>query len=114
MPATTIITRNAPDRFRGFLASVACEVAPGVFVSGNMNRGVREQVWHVMQAWYPLGADYSIIMTWPDRNAPGGLLVQSLGAPPYTVIDVQGVSVVRRNLTLAEHRALLTTEDVPF
>ncbi len=113
MPATTIITRNVPDRFRGFLASVSCEVAPGVFVSGNMNRGVREQVWHVLQAWYPLGADYSIIMTWPDRSAPGGLVVQSLGTPPYTVVDLQGVSIVRTDLTLAD-RSSLKTEDVPF
>lgn len=114
MPATTIITRNVPDRFRGFLASVACEVAAGVFVSGNMNRAVREQVWLVLRRWFPLGADYSIIMTWPDKQASAGLQVLTLGTPPYQVVDLQGVSIVRTDLTATENRTLLKTEDVPF
>lgn len=44
MSVTLIVTRNAPDRFHGFLASCMLEVAPGVYVSPRMGRAVRERV----------------------------------------------------------------------
>ncbi|MEO0813153.1 MAG: type I-E CRISPR-associated endoribonuclease Cas2e, partial [Myxococcota bacterium] len=37
---TVIVTRNVPMRFRGFLASCMLEIAPGVYTSPGMNRGV--------------------------------------------------------------------------
>ena len=47
MPMTVVVTTALPDRFRGFLASCMCEVAPGVFTSPNMSDGVRQRVWGV-------------------------------------------------------------------
>ncbi|MEI2616046.1 MAG: type I-E CRISPR-associated endoribonuclease Cas2e [Thermomicrobiales bacterium] len=49
------MTRNVPDRFRGFLASVMCEVTPGVYTSPGMTRAVRERVWAVMEEWFDAG-----------------------------------------------------------
>jgi hypothetical protein len=44
MPMTVIVTRDVPDRYRGFLASVMPEIGPGVFVSPELSRGVRERL----------------------------------------------------------------------
>ncbi len=115
MPATTIVTRNVPDRFRGFLASCACEIAPGVFVAPRMNKDVRERVWRVLRSWFPLGAAYSVVMTWPDKNAAGGLGLLGLGVPPYEIVDHDGFAIVRTELNSAERVALkIEDENVPF
>ena len=114
MPATTIISRNAPARVRGLLASCACELSPGVYVAGQMSKGVRERLWHILGRWFPLGADYSIILTWPDKKSPGGIQILTLGLPPYEVVQLQGLAVVRTPLTQAEEDSLITEEDVPF
>jgi CRISPR-associated endoribonuclease Cas2 subtype I-E len=42
---TVVVTRNVPDRYRGFLASCMLELAPGVYTSPHMNQSVRERVW---------------------------------------------------------------------
>ena len=39
MPMTVVVTRDVEARYRGFLASVMLEVAPGVYVSPNLSRG---------------------------------------------------------------------------
>ena len=114
MPATTIITRNAPPRFRGLLASCACEIAPGVFVAPKMSRAVRERVCRILESWFPLGADYSIILTWPDPKAPGGLNLFLLGTPPYEVVDHFGFALTRTDLTEADRSALTTEDEIPF
>lgn len=33
MPMTVVVTRDVPDRFRGFLVSVMLEIAPGVYTA---------------------------------------------------------------------------------
>ena len=115
MAATTIVTRNVPDRFRGFLASCACEVAPGVYVAPKMNRAVRERVWHVMGRWFPLGANFSILMTWPNKAAPGGLSILTLGTPAYDVVDHYDCSIVRTDLDGDEKCSLkIEDENIPF
>jgi hypothetical protein len=52
MALAVIVTRDVADRFRGFLASVMLEVAPGVFISPRMNKGVRERTWSVLADWH--------------------------------------------------------------
>ena len=44
MPMTVLVTRNAPMRYRGFLASCMLELAAGVYTSPRMTRAVRERV----------------------------------------------------------------------
>ena len=127
MAMTLVVTRNVADRFRGFLASCMCEVAPGVYVGPRMTRGVRERVWNVLEGWFPRGADASIVMTWPDTSAPCGQAIWVLGVPRTEVADVDGLLLTRRELTpnqqadlglaepLAENRRRNTEEDdVPF
>ena len=41
MALVVVGTRDVPDRYRGFLASVMLEVAPTVSISPRMNPGVR-------------------------------------------------------------------------
>ena len=48
---TVVVTRNVPDRYRGFLASCMLEIAPGVYTSPNLSRAVRERVWAVCCDW---------------------------------------------------------------
>jgi CRISPR-associated protein Cas2 len=49
---TIVVTRDVLDRYRGFLASAMPEVAPGVYVSPELSRGVRERVWGVVAEWW--------------------------------------------------------------
>ena len=71
MAMTVIVTRNAPDRMRGFLASCSCEISPGVYTAPRMCKAVRERVWSVIEHWYGLVDDCSVTMTWIDRESPG-------------------------------------------
>jgi len=85
MAMTVLVTRNAADRVRGFLASCMCEVAPGVYVSGTMNKAVRTRVWTVMQRWFVLGRPQSASGAWspPPWNAAlrGGGVAGGLTGP---------------------------------
>ena len=52
VPMTVVVVRDVADRYRGFLASIMPEVAPGVFVSPDLSRGVRERLWAVLSKWW--------------------------------------------------------------
>ncbi|GAB1406202.1 type I-E CRISPR-associated endoribonuclease Cas2e [Thermomonas brevis] len=97
MNLTVIIVRDVEDRYRGFLSSVMLEISPGVFTSPRMSKRVREQVWDVVSEWYGHLARGSIIMTWLDRDAPGGQRVMHLGEPPRELIEADGLLLVRRS-----------------
>lgn len=102
MPFTVVVTRNAPDRTRGFLASVMLEIAPGAYVSPKMTRGVRERVWDVMLEWYALlPEDGGVLMTFPDKSAPSGQSILMLGFPKADLVDIDGVWLSRRSLAAA-------------
>jgi CRISPR-associated protein Cas2 len=96
MPMTVVVTRDVPDRYRGFLASVMPEIGPGVYVSPELSRGVRERVWRVMSSWWDGMPGGSIILTWKDDTASGRLGVLTLGMPPRTLADLDGVLLVHR------------------
>lgn len=94
---TVVVTRNVPARFRGFLASCMLEIAPGVYTSPAMSRGVRDRVWQVLNDWFDeaTGGDASIVMTWRDRRQPGAQAFDFLGLPPKDVVEHDGVFLVR-------------------
>lgn len=98
MPMTVVVTTALPDRFRGFLSSCMCEIAPGVFTSPNMNRAVRSRVWSTLSDWYMHFDGGSIVMTWPSKHEPGGQGLQTLGLPRRELIAHDEIVVVRKPL----------------
>lgn len=96
MSMTVIVTRDVAPRFRGFLASVMLEIAPGVYTSPRLSAGVRERVWEVMTAWFEALGGGSIVMTWRDVQAPGGQGIRTLGLPPRRLEEVDGALLVLR------------------
>lgn len=98
MSLTVVVTRNTPDRFRGFLASVMLEVAPGVYVSPRMSQAVRERVWRVCNEWSSLlpEVDGGLTMLWRDRHSPSGLRIEVIGAPKSEVVEQDGLWLARR------------------
>ena len=95
MPMTVIVTRNVEARYRGFLASAMLEVAPGVYVSPDLSKGVRERIWTVLAKWYAHLGNGAIALIFADSTATGGLRLDHLGDPPKEVWDADGVLLVR-------------------
>lgn len=96
MSLTLIVTRDVAARYRGFLSSVMPEIAPGVYVSTDMTKGVRDRVWQVATDWWDSVPGGSIVMAYPDNNSSGRLGVRVLGLPPVELADVDGVRLVVR------------------
>lgn len=86
-----VVTRDVADRFRGFLASVMVEAAPGVYVSPKLSKGVRARVWSVLEDWFGSLGGGSVVMCWRDRSQPGHLGIATLGTPPLALLDADGV-----------------------
>ena len=99
MPMTVVVTRDVPDRYRGFLSSIMPEAAPGVYVSPELSRGVRERLWTVVSDWWTAMPGGSILFAWKDDGAPGRLGLRSLGLPPRELCNLDGALLVRRALT---------------
>jgi CRISPR-associated protein Cas2 len=104
---TVVVTRDVEPRFRGFLASVMLEIAPGVYTSPRMTKGVRERVWEVMADWFRNLGGGCILMTWRDLDSAGGQAIRLLGEPPKTLVDVDGVLLVKRDLPRPDFTSLL-------
>ena len=101
---TVVVTRNAPERFRGFLASCMLELAPGVYTSPSMTDAVRNRVWSVCCDWAgALPADGGVLMTWRSPDMPGGQAVLMLGWPRKEIVELDGLWVDR-----SEPRSLTT------
>lgn len=96
MSMTVVVTRDVENRYRGFLNSVMLEIAPGVYTSPTMSKGIRERVWRVMTDWHRELGRGAIVMTWKDTEAPGGQGLLYLGEPPRELLEVDGMVVVRR------------------
>jgi len=94
---TVVVVRDVADRYRGFLASVMPEVAPGVFVSPDLSRGVRERLWAVLSGWWDGVPGGSVVLTWRDDNAAGRLGLLTLGLPRRELADLDGALLVRRS-----------------
>ena len=108
MPMTVIVTRNVEARYRGFLASAMLEVAPGVYVSPDLSKGVRERIWAVLAKWHAHLENGAMVLIFADSAATGGLRLDHLGDPPKEVWDADGVLLVRHNAPELE------PEDLPF
>ena len=96
MPLTMIVTRDVESRYRGFLTSVMLEISPGVYVAPDMSAGVRNRVWDVMTDWWSQLARGSLTLVWRDPKSAGGLRIETLGEPPKTIVDADGVLLVKR------------------
>ena len=96
MPMTVVITRDVPDRYRGFLASIMPEIGPGMFVSAELSRAVRDRLWTVLSDWWDGMPGGSVTMVWRDESAAGRLGLLTLGLPPRTLVDLDGALLVRR------------------
>ncbi len=108
MAMTVVVTRNVPERVRGFLASCMCELGPGAYTAPRMDAAVRDRVWDVLQVWCGVGGDLSVVMTWPEPKLPGGQGVRTLGTPPVELVEHNGVFLARRDLTEDDIRSLTT------
>lgn len=97
MPMTIVVTRQVPGRFRGFLASCMCEIAPGVYTAPRMSSGVRERVWTVLEEWWMAYPDGSLLMTWEDHTMVGGQNLRTLGLPRQDLQEHDGVFLARRD-----------------
>ena len=92
---TVVVAVNVEARYRGFLASVMLEIAPGVYTSPNMTRGIRERIWSVLAEWYYQLGQGSIVMTWRDPSAVGEQQIRTLGEAPKEIVDADGVYLVK-------------------
>ena len=107
MSMTVIVTRNVPDRYRGFLASATLEIAPGIYVSPKLNPAVRQRIWTVCLDWsMELPADGSVVMAWRDPKSPGGLGLEILGGPKAKLVEHDGLWLDHHPLTEAQRRQL--------
>jgi CRISPR-associated protein Cas2 len=88
-----VVTRNVPDKIRGFLASCMLEVTPAVYASPSMTRGVRDRTWSVLSKWFVDISDSSLVMIYKDNTEATGVGILSLGETPRRIIDADGVAL---------------------
>jgi CRISPR-associated protein Cas2 len=98
MAMTVIVTRDVEDRYRGFLSSAMLEIAPGVYTSPRLTKAVRNRVWTVLGDWFNTLGRGSIVMTWRDPGEPGGQGLLSLGEPPRSFVELDGLLLIRKNI----------------
>jgi CRISPR-associated protein Cas2 len=101
MPMVVVITRDVEGRFRGFLASAMLELAPGVYAHPRMSAGVRGRIWDVLSDWHTSRPRGSVVLTWADSAAHGGLGLKTLGEPAKEIIAHYALLLVGRPLPTA-------------
>ena len=94
---TIVVTVNVEGRYRGFLASAMLEIAPGVYTAPMMTRGIRDRIWDVLSRWYYELGQGSIVMTWRDPSAVGEQQIRTLGEAPKSIVDADGVYLVKHS-----------------
>ncbi|WP_197435177.1 type I-E CRISPR-associated endoribonuclease Cas2e [Nitratireductor arenosus] len=99
VPLCVVVTRNVEARYRGFLGSAMLELASGVYAHPRMSAGVRDRLWSVLQDWHSQLARGSLVMCFADTAAAGAMGLRTLGEPPKTVVEHEGVLLVRRALS---------------
>lgn len=96
MPLTMVITRDVEARYRGFLTSLMLELSPGVYAAPDLSAGVRERLWTVVSGWHEALGRGAVVMVWRDTKVSGKLRILSLGEPPKSIVDADGVLLVKR------------------
>ena len=102
MSMTVVVTRNVSSRVRGFLASTMLEITPGVYTAPRIYPAVRARIWDVLANWFPHEQQAAIVMLWQDRETPGGQAVMTLGSPPVSLVEVDGMLLVKKRLQTGE------------
>lgn len=92
---TVIITRDVELRYRGFIASVMVEVAPGVYISPALSSGARARIWDILSKWYGELRNGSITLIWKDSSKKHGIGLKQVGVPPKDIYDHEGYLLVR-------------------
>ena len=96
MSMAMVVTRNVEARYRGFLASLMLEIAPGVYVAPDLSASVRTRVWAVLSAWWATLGTGSVVLVWRDTRTVGNLHIKTLGEPPKEIVDADGILLVKR------------------
>jgi CRISPR-associated protein Cas2 len=107
-----VITRDVEARYRGFLGSAMLELAPGVYAHPRMSAGVRQRLFAVLEEWHGQLGRGSILMTWGDNAANGGLGLTMLGEPPKGIVAHDGMLLTSRAWPGEEPETAAT--DIPF
>lgn len=102
MSMTMVVTRDAPERFRGFLAGILLEVAPATYVGPRISPAVRERLWEVLSDWHRFESQCGVVMVWADNKATAGIGVATLGTPPTVFVEHDGLFLAHHPLTAAE------------
>lgn len=89
-----VVTKNASDRLRGFLASVMLEIDAGVYVTNNESPTVRDKIWAVINEW--TSTDGSAVLVYRNAALPGKLSVLEIGHQAVTLTMVDGLLVSHR------------------
>lgn len=87
-----LILQRVPVILRGFLTRWLLEIEPGVFV-GHLSSQVRDAIWAETTA--ALEEASGAIMVHQAHNARG-IAFRVSGHPNRTVIDMEGISLIRR------------------
>lgn len=106
MPMVVVLTRDVEARYRGFLGSILLELSAGVYAHPRISAGVRGRLWGVMADWHGQLRQGSIVMTFADPAAPGGLGLLTLGEPPRQIVPHDAMLLVRRALPRPQQTVL--------
>ena len=83
------VLENATEKLRGILTRWMLETKPGVFV-GSLNAMVREKLWEIISDHDPQGA----LMIFSINNEQG-YQINMLGDPLRTVVDIDGLQLIK-------------------
>jgi CRISPR-associated protein Cas2 len=87
------------------------ELAPGVYTSPDLSRSVRERIWNVCCEWAEtLPDEAGVLMTWRDKEMPGGQGVLVLGWPRKELVEIDGMWLDRTDRMRLAGDSSLTTE----
>ncbi len=112
MPMTFLATRNVPERFRGFIASLMVEVAPGVYIAPRMSQAVRERMWNVLLSWSSLlNAESGIVIVWRKTNQVEGLDMATIGWPKKELLPIDGQWLSRSPLRPSQIASIVSEEE---
>jgi CRISPR-associated protein Cas2 len=86
-----LILENVPTSLRGELTRWLIEPRPGVFL-GNVSAMVRDKLWDVVMSKAPEGGG----MLLHTARTEQGYAVRTFGDTTRTLVDVEGLTLVRR------------------